>query len=284
MCLIAIAYKTVPGFDLVALANRDEFYDRPTAPLHLWPTLPERSSAAGPTAANSRKLVGGRDLQAGGTWLAAASDAQDRGNPLRFSAVTNFRNPDQPVGFSSRGELVTDFVTGQASAEAFGSSLTSRSSEYAGFNLLLFDDSGLYYATNRSVGRSHKAYDSECRRLEPGIYALSNAQLDSPWPKSERLATAVKDLVDSHAPGRPLNSKAWLDLMLDDTQATPEEVPFTGIPPEQERQLSSAFMALGHYGTRSTTLVTITDAGAELIERRFGAKGYEDTSTLRLEL
>ena len=56
MCTLAIYVRQLPGLPLVVAANRDEFLDR---------------AATGPELlASAPRIVGGRDLLAGGTWLA----------------------------------------------------------------------------------------------------------------------------------------------------------------------------------------------------------------------
>ncbi|GAA3945361.1 NRDE family protein [Allohahella marinimesophila] len=271
MCLIALAYKATPDFELLALANRDEFYARPAAPLHLW----EPSSQHGP-------VVGGQDLQAGGTWMAVSRYDGVR----RFAAVTNYRNPDQALAARSRGELVSDFLEGELNAADFAAGLGRTAMQYGGFNLLLQDDSGLHYCTNRWPRQGEPAgFQVHCRALEAGVYVLSNHLLDSPWPKSLRLRQQVDELLRGRSAGDALDSTAWLDLMLDRSQAADEALPLTGMPVEMERQLSSAFIALPGYGTRCSTLVSIGDSKAALMtvtERRFSQAGIEGETTLRL--
>jgi len=61
MCLVLVAHRVHPRYPLVLAANRDEFYERPTAPLQVWPDAPE--------------IVAGRDLRGGGTWLGVLEDS-----------------------------------------------------------------------------------------------------------------------------------------------------------------------------------------------------------------
>ncbi|WP_416395717.1 NRDE family protein [Allohahella sp. A8] len=273
MCLIAVAYNATEDYELIALANRDEFYDRPAMPLHLWE--PSALTRHGPVA-------GGQDLQAGGTWLAASRYHGTR----RFAAVTNYRNPDQAIAAHSRGELVTNFLGGSLDAAAFAEALGDTAMQYGGFNLLLFDDSGLHYCTNRwPLDGEPAGFQAEHRVLDSGVYVLSNHLLDSPWPKSLQLRKQVNRLLTEHEPDDPIDPDCWLNLMLDPTQANDEALPVTGMPLEMERQLSSAFIALANYGTRCSTLVTIghsTPASIEMHERRFGPNSRGEETTLVL--
>ena len=245
MCLIAVAYNATPEFELIAVANRDEFYGRPAEPLHLW----ESSELA-----KHAVVAGGRDLQAGGTWLATSRFKGSR----RFAAVTNYRNPDQTVSKRSRGMLVTGFLAGNLNAADFAKALQDDAMNYGGYNLLLLDDSGLHYCTNRWPAEDELVgFQARHQILEAGVYVLSNHLLDSPWPKSLRLREKVRALLASRDRKEVLNADGWLDLMGDPVQASADELPNTGMPVQLERQLSSAFIRMPGYGTRSSTVVTI---------------------------
>ena len=153
MCLILLAHQLHPGIPLILAANRDEFHDRPTAALDFWP--------------ESGDLLAGRDLQAGGTWFGVT-----RGG--RWAAVTNYRTPaERRTGATSRGKLVSDFLTGAGSAASYLEELATADDDYNGFNLLLGDGGGVYHYSNRS---------GETTKLEPGCYGLSNHLLYTPWP------------------------------------------------------------------------------------------------------
>src|SRR5687767_15118767 len=99
MCLIAFAHDAHPAYRLVLAANRDEFYDRPTAPAAWWKDAPQ--------------VLAGRDLRAGGTWMGVTRDG-------RFAAVTNFReSAPQRADALSRGDLVADFLRGATAAKSY---------------------------------------------------------------------------------------------------------------------------------------------------------------------
>ena len=150
MCLIVLAWRAHPRFPLIVAANRDEFHARKAAPAAFWQDQPQ--------------ILGGRDLQAMGTWMAVSRSG-------RFAAVTNYRGAREPTAAESRGALVTGFLTNGASPSAYISDVASRAAKYSGFNLLVSDRKELCWMSNR---------DGSPRRLEPGYYALGNLLLDSP--------------------------------------------------------------------------------------------------------
>jgi len=234
MCILVLAWRDRPGDRLVLLGNRDEFHARRSAPADWWRDAPA--------------VLGGRDLEAGGSWLGVSRDG-------RFAVVTNVREmraapPPQAI---SRGELVQGFLTGAASPEAFAREATARGARFAGFNLIVGDRDDAWYASNRAAPRA----------LEPGVVALSNATLDVPWPKVERLRQRF------HA-AREAGDEALLDLLADRSPAADVDLPDTGLPLERERALSAAFVAGHDYGTRASYLLAIRDGGeARLIERSF---------------
>lgn len=242
MCLIALAYKVHPAFPLLLVANRDEFHARAAAPLAWWMDSPQ--------------ILAGRDLQEGGTWLGAS-----RGG--RLAAVTNVRAPQaMQRNARSRGQLITAFLDSSADAAAFAASLEPSAASYGGFNLLLFDGTQLHYASN------HPQFVS--RAVEPGIHALSNAQLDTPWPKAVAVREAMQEWV-----ARDLADEAtMLASMQNSAQAPDLELPATGVNLEMERLLSAAFIRTPSYGTRCTSLVKISRDGAvDFLERRYAATG-----------
>jgi uncharacterized protein with NRDE domain len=226
MCLILVAWRVHPNFPCVVAANRDEYFGRPTAEADWWDEPGD--------------ILAGRDLQAGGTWLGVTRAG-------RFAALTNFRDPaaikpDAP----SRGTLVTGFLTSDGPTAAGLKEIARRGAQCNPFNMLCSDgqDLGVYESTTGVL-----------RMLGPGVYALSNHLLDTPWPKvtqaKSRLAEALADLPQS---------AAMLDLLRDTEPAVDEELPRTGVSLELERMLSSAFVRGENYGTRCSTIVT-TDAG-----------------------
>lgn len=233
MCLILLAWRSHPDFDLVVAANRDEFFVRPTAQASFWDDAPG--------------ILAGRDLEAGGTWMGVARNG-------RFAALTNFRAPEHHLaGRPSRGRLVADFLAGDdAPADYLG-----RSAAYGagcnGYNLLVADRDRLWWATN--IG-------GERRELPPGVYGVSNHLLDTPWPKvgagKTALAQAIHALPDD---------TGLLALLRDDGIHPDASLPQTGVSLEWERLLSSAFVRSPAYGTRSSTILlrSPADRGGRIV-------------------
>ena len=240
MCLIALAWQARRDLPLLVAANRDEWRERPTKPAHWWPERPE--------------LLAGRDLQAGGTWMGIT-----RGG--RFAAVTNFRDPsDKRSTARSRGTLVTEFLLGHDSPARFLSNLSSRASDYNGFNLILGDGTSLFYFGSR---------EGQPRAIEPGVHALSNHLLDEPWPKVVAAQLAMNEALEARDPVPIL-----FDLLSDATRPDDEDLPKTGVGKEWERRLAAALITGDDYGTRASSVLAISAAGDVMFEERSrGADG-----------
>ncbi len=236
MCLILIAHRPGEQIPLLVVANRDEFYSRPTAAAGPWEECPD--------------LIGGRDLVSGGSWFGA------RG--VRWASVTNIREGIRHShSHRSRGWLVRDYLLGNTPPQEFMAAIAGKTSEYAGFNLLLGDGEELWYGNNRGLSG---------RLLEPGVYGLSNHLLDTPWPKVVR---AKQALTEALAQPRFDQDQAFA-IMAETAIAPDSALPETGIPLEWERALSAAFIVKDNYGTRCTTFFQRSNAGQHLlIERRF---------------
>ena len=248
MCLIVFAWRPDHPQPLIVAANRDEFYARPSLPLAHWDDRPG--------------IYAGRDLKAGGTWLGISADG-------RFAALTNIRDLQLPQGGPSRGELVADFLHGQQSPEDYLKALRARAADYAGFNLLLGDTQQLWHFNQQQ---------DLAQRLPAGLYGLSNANLDSLWPKLQRAKTALADCL--HQPA----TTPLLDLLLDAQPAVDADLPDTGVGLQVERLLSTVFIASPGYGTcASTALIVHQDGRREIAERRFGPAGVM-LGEARLEL
>lgn len=236
MCLILLAWQMHKDFPLVVAANRDEFYARPTLPAARWNDAPT--------------VIGGRDLEAGGTWLGITEAG-------RFAAVTNVREPGTPKGERSRGDLTRTFLVGESSPEQAAAQVAG--SDYGGFNLLLADQEALYYLSNR---------DGAPRALGPGVYGLSNHLLDTPWPK---LATAKARFTEA-LPALP-ESGPMFSILADQEIVPDPQLPATGVPLEWERLLSAIFVKSATYGTRASTFLASGPGGLRLEERSFGPGG-----------
>jgi uncharacterized protein with NRDE domain len=251
MCLLVVAWRMHPRYRLVVAGNRDEFHERPTAPLGWW--------------ADEPRIVAGRDQRAGGTWLGLARSG-------RFGLVTNFRDANgAPPGAPSRGQFVPGFLRRTDAAPGFLDELSREAARYAGFNLLVGDAHQLHYYTNADGERP--------RPLAPGIYGLSNHRLDEPWPKlvrtRERFSATLAE--DDPEPGR------LFELLADSTPATGASPPDAGLPADLEQALSAPFVRHERYGTRCSTVVLVEHGGrTAVLERRFDAAGVQ-TGATRIE-
>jgi uncharacterized protein with NRDE domain len=244
MCLLVLAWRTHPRYRLVVAANRDEFHERPAAPLAPWPPHGD--------------VLAGRDLRAGGAWLAL-----DR--TRRFGVVTNFREL-QPAraGAPSRGNLIPRFLAGRHGAGEFFDELEPEAPGYSGFNLLLADQRSLWYGSNRAAPFA--------RALEAGVYGLSNELLDTPWPKLLRVRRGFEAWLGEPTARAPAS---LFELLMDRTQSAGDAgLRESGLPRELEQVLSAPFVVHPTYGTRcSTVLLLQNDGGVYLGERRFDAHG-----------
>ena len=237
MCLIVVGWRVHPQYPLVVAANRDEFHARPSATIARWAEAPQ--------------VIGGRDLEAGGTWLGITDSG-------RFAAVTNVREPARPKGERSRGALTRDFLMSSQPALDYAAAIDGP--RYSGYNLLLADGESLVYGSNR---------DGSPRRLAPGVYGLSNHLLDSPWPK---LVAARQQFADA-LPSLP-DETAFFELLADPSIVPDESLPDTGVPIAWERLLSAIFVNSEAYGTRASTVAWQRIDGAVAIhEKSFDPNG-----------
>lgn len=228
MCLIFIGLKQHPVYKLIIAANRDEFYNRKTAAAGYWQEYPN--------------ILGGRDLEAGGTWLGV-----NKKNG-RISMITNYRdpkniNPKAP----SRGQLVTDYLLQTISATEYLKHVIPVAKNYNGFNLIVGNLDELSYFSN---------YGNGVRDLSEGLFGLSNHLLETPWPKvlrgKEKMKTIMRD---------PDTTPAKLfEALYDDAMANDDDLPDTGVGLERERALSSMFIKSPGYGTRCSTVILVDQA------------------------
>lgn len=227
MCVIFFAYKVHPEYPLILLANRDEFYERPTAKARFWQDFPY--------------IFAGRDLVHDGTWLGITKSG-------RLAAVTNYRDPDAPPGKLSRGDLVADFLKTDEPVEKYLNKIQTHADDFSGFNLLIGEISQkiqtLGYYSNR---------EDQIKILEPGIYGLSNHLLDTPWPKVKKGKAELIGILKK----RELQTDKLFEILGDKSLADDKELPDTGIGYEREKLLSAIFIETPVYGTRSSSLVLV---------------------------
>jgi len=235
MCLLAFQWDPAGETPLIVAANRDEFYERPTAPLGWW---------------DGGRILAGRDLRGGGTWMGVTADG-------RFAALTNHRNPSlAKAGAASRGQIPLRFLEGGESGPAFLASLRQHRSDHNPFNLIVFDGLRLW------------GYESRHDRIldfPPGLHAVSNGDFDEPWPKVEALlADLALERVDA---------EALLGRLADPRTFEVERLPRTGVPPDWELGLSAIFVRLSAYGTRASTLLRLGRTSISMLEQSFGPEG-----------
>ncbi|MGM9427842.1 NRDE family protein [Hydrogenophaga sp. MI9] len=242
MCLIAFAIGVDPERPLLLAANRDEFFDRPTEPLHRW-KLPDGTG-----------VVAGRDRRDGGTWLGISEAG-------RVAMLTNVRSANPGPGRRSRGELTTRWLSVGTDWSSLLAGIDP--ADYGGFNLVIGDlDTGFWsWISNRDPGHPHADHAAPLHHqtLAPGVYGLSNATLDTPWPKTQRLKAALTSALQVAG-----DVRAPLGQALADHQTQPSsQLPATGVPPKIEQALSSPFvdMAVRGYGTRSSLVVDVALSG-----------------------
>ena len=227
MCVIFFAYQQNAEYPLVLLANRDEFYARPTAAAQFWDDAPE--------------IFAGRDLVHGGTWLGVTKQG-------RFAAVTNYRDPLSSRGTISRGNLVGDFLKGADSVDNYLRKIQARAGDFSGFNLLV----GEINPKNHFLGY-YSNRENEIKILAPGVYGLSNHLLDTPWRKVEKGKSELLKLLRNYSGEK----EKFFEILADRSLAEDEELPETGIGCEREMLLSAIFIETPVYGTRSSSLVLI---------------------------
>jgi len=256
MCLIVVAYKVHPDFPLIVVANRDEFYARPTRSAHFWADYPD--------------VFAGRDLESPqldqqGTWMGINKQG-------RFAAVTNWRELDfnEASTKRSRGELTAHFLQSNTPAMEYLKTIEQQPENYKGFNLLVWENNALFYASNR-IGKM--------QTLKPGVYGLSNGVLDSLWPKvinaKQQLGLRLQ---------QSFSAGDLLDVLMNRNQAADQHLPDTGIDIESERLLSSCFIHSESYGTRaSTVLLMHKNRDITFLEQNWNTDGMaEEKKYLKL--
>ena len=241
MCLLLFAWRVHDDYPLVLAANRDEFYERPSASADFWEDAPD--------------ILAGRDLKEGGTWLGITRSG-------RIAALTNYRDPASLKACApSRGGLASGYLRGGAGAELYLDGLAADAGRYNGFSLLVGDCAGLFYFSNRGSRM----------KLDSGIYCMSNSLLDVPWPKvllgKKKLAALLA------GKGKPTPERLFT-LLSDRSRPPDDQLPETGVGREWERILSPLFIQSPTYGTRSATVLLVDKKGKiTFAERVFDENG-----------
>lgn len=224
MCLIFFSLQHHPNYKLILAGNRDEFYNRQTGSADFWKDNPQ--------------ILGGRDLEANGTWLAMTKSG-------RIGFITNYRDPKNiKVSAPSRGKLVSDYLESNLSPQAYLEQIEKRATDYNGFNLIVGNADAFWYLSN---------YQRGIQQILPGFYGLSNHVLETPWPKivygKERLKPILMQA--------EIHPDQLMDRLYDSTQALEDKLPDTGLGLAREQALSSMFIKTPGYGSRCSTVLLI---------------------------
>ena len=244
MCLILFAYKTHPKYKLIVAANRDEFYARPTSPAHYWKDHPD--------------ILAGRDLEKMGTWMGVTTKG-------RFSALTNYRDPlEETVGKRSRGDLVANALNYKGNLKDYMQTLINDHDPFPGYNLLAGDMNELFYYSNKG---------NAPQKIKPGIHGVSNHLLNTDWPKVTKGKFGMSNIISKEKE----NMMEELFNLLQHAEISPDHLlPNTGVTLEWERMLSPMFIKSKDYGTRSSTVLLMTDKDIQYVERTYLIDGIKN--------
>jgi len=246
MCLIFLSVHHHPAYKLIVAGNRDEFYNRKTAAASFWEDHPD--------------ILGGRDLEAGGTWLGINRSG-------KISMLTNYRDPQNinPLA-PSRGNLVLDYLREPVDAELYLNQVAQDGKKYNGFNLITGTPDELWYYSNYSNG---------VEKMKPGFYGISNHLLETPWPKVQRGKAKLETVLSQPT----IDPEQLFELLYDEQQASDEHLPHTGLSIERERALSSMFIKTENYGSRCSTVILIDRSNRVLFsERVYDTKTFQFTT------
>ncbi len=235
MCIITIAYKVDEENPLIVVANRDEFENRPAKQAGFWE--------------EDAQVFGGRDLEKGGSWLAIHKNG-------RFAAVTNYRDFSLKLdGEKSRGHIVNDFILGHDDATTFLEKIKAEGSLYGPFNVIVYDGEKMMHYNN---------IHDDLQEMTAGVHCVSNATLNTPWPKVERMKQLVNVAIQDDASADDL-----VAIGKDVEKPVDERLPHTGAGLEMERELSSIFVLREVYSTRCTTVIKANSKQIEFIEQTY---------------
>ncbi len=235
MCLILFSHHNHPNYKLVVAANRDEFYQRPTEQADFWEEAP--------------MILAGKDAEAGGTWMGITKKG-------RISMLTNYRDLSNiKENAPSRGHLVSGFLKTEQQAADYLLHLETTGSQYNGYNIICGDIDHLYYYGNHQQG---------VHSIPNGIHGLSNAFLDTPWPKVEKGKQGLSTLLNNET----IDPESLFELLYNDKEAPGNELPDTGVGMEKEKMLSPMFIKSPNYGSRCSTVLLVDQNGQVFFAER----------------
>jgi uncharacterized protein with NRDE domain len=236
MCLILLGYKVSKKYPLILAANRDEFFGRPTAPMHFWQ--------------DNSSILAGKDLDQGGTWFGVKKKGT-------FAALTNYRDPTSiKQKAPSRGEIIVKFLEYKKLTEIHFDAFKKQSNFYNGFNLVFGDKEKLFWFSN---------LNNKIEKIKPGIHGISNRFLNTPWPKVTSGKKALKQMIS-----KDFTINSLFSLLTDQSIPDDTRLPHTGVGIEWERILSPLFIRSEIYGTRSSTIMLMDQNGnIEVAERTY---------------
>ncbi|MCP3900997.1 MAG: NRDE family protein [Desulfobacteraceae bacterium] len=243
MCLILFGYKVSEKYPLVLVANRDEFYQRPTAPMHFWEDRPS--------------ILAGKDLEQGGTWFGVSKNG-------RFAALTNYRDPSSIKQHApSRGEIIVDYLQSNKPEKEYFKSFRQKAKTYNGFNLIFGNMENLYWFSNLK---------NSFEKIKPGIHGISNHFLDTPWPKVASGKKALEKIINEK-----ISSQDLFPILTDQSMPDESLLPDTGVGIELEKMLSPLFIQSDIYGTRSSTVMIADRQGnLDVSERTYSPENKND--------
>ena len=238
MCLINFHLREHPKYKLIIAANRDEFYERPTATAHFWE--------------DHSTVLAGRDLLQLGTWLGITKEG-------RIAALTNYRDPSKEKNYAiSRGEVITNYLISEDTPRDYLTFINQNRHRYNGFNLIVGNQNQLYYYNN---------VESKISKIPSGTHGLSNHMLNTSWPKVEKGKQMLRDYVMNH---QDVEVTKLFEILSDSEQAQDLYLPQTGIDMDLERKLSPLFIKTPNYGTRNSTVLLIdNDNFVTFVERTY---------------
>ncbi|HCI71013.1 MAG TPA: hypothetical protein DF712_18530 [Balneola sp.] len=254
MCLITFSYKNHPFYKLIVAANRDEFYQRPTRAAQFW------------TDEQLPDILAGKDLKANGTWMGVSKTG-------RWGALTNYRDPSNiNENAPSRGDLVLDYLKSDSNERAYLKEIKENGKKYNGFNLLIGGKDSLYHFSNET---------NSIKEVQPGIHGVSNALLDTNWPKLDHAKKELERVTSNSK----FDRDELFEILKNSEKAPDEKLPSTGIPYDWEKAVSSIFIKTDNYGTLCSTLLLVDYEGnAEFTERRYNIENSKiiDENTFKL--